>query len=161
MSAPLDPADISSAVREAYEQALNGLQGDPAMILSYAPMMNSLGAVPILDAINRFGGGIPIFGTISCDSTAAFQECRTIYNGQAMPDTLTLVLLHGNVRPKFYVNTIPDENIQKLAGIITESDGCLVKKVNNMSFLDYLAAMGLSKQGVIDSPSSFPIMIQR
>jgi hypothetical protein len=159
ISAPLDPADISSAVQGAYERALNGLKGDPAMILSYAPMMHSLGAVPILDTINRFGGGIPIFGTISCDSTATFRDCRTIYNGQATPDTLALVLLKGNVRPKFYVNTIPDENIQKLTGIITESDGCLVKRVNNMPFLDYLATTGLSKQGVIDSPSSFPIMI--
>jgi hypothetical protein len=159
MSAPLDPPDIVCSIQGVYTQALEGLKGDPAMIFSYIPMMQSVEAVSILDTVHCLGRGVPIFGTISCDSTATFQDSRVIYNGQAAPNTMALVFLRGNVRPKFYVNTIPEENIQKLAGIITESEGCLVKRVNGMPFLDYLATMGLPKQGVIASPSSFPIMI--
>jgi hypothetical protein len=129
------------------------------MVFAYAPMMGTVGAAPILEEINRLCGGIPVFGTISCDSTSDFHECRVIHNGKAAKDTLALVLVNGNINPQFFVNSITEDKIQKLTAVITESDGCLVKKVNDMPFLDYLATVGLSKEGVIASPTSFPIMV--
>jgi hypothetical protein len=158
MSAELDPDDILPAVSGVYRQALEALGGEPAMILAYAPLMLSLGADPIMNAIDRLGGGIPVYGTISCDSTTDYHESRVIYNGAAAANTLALVLLKGNVRPRFYVQTIPEDNIRKLTAIVTDSEGCLVRKVNDMPFLDYLESIGISKEGVLASSSSFPIM---
>jgi hypothetical protein len=107
MSGELDAAHIFPSISAVYDQALEDLGGEPAMILAYAPLMLSLGAVPIMNAINRRSGGIPVFGTISCDSTPEFRESRVIHNGKAAADTLALVLMKGNVQPRFYVNTIP------------------------------------------------------
>jgi hypothetical protein len=159
MSGELDPAGLDSAISAAYEQALEKLGGDPAMILAYGPLMLTLGATPIMNAINRCGGGIPVFGTMSCDPTSDFRESRVIHNGVAAPNTLALVLLKGNVQPKFYVNTIPEASIRKLTAVVTDSEECLVKAVNDLPFLDYLESIGISKARVIDSNAAFPIMV--
>jgi hypothetical protein len=158
MSEDLDAADVLPAINVAYKQALEDLGGEPAMILAYAPLMLSLGAVPIMNAINSLGGGIPVFGTISCDSTPDYGESRVIYNGTAKANALALVLLKGDVRPRFYVNAIPEANIQKLTAVVTDSEECLVKTVNDMPFLDYLESIGISKAGILASTGAFPIM---
>jgi hypothetical protein len=159
MSVELDSADIRPAIKGVYNRALAGLEGDPSLILAYAPLMGTVGAAPILEAINRLGGGIPIFGTISCDSTPDFRGCRVIHNGEAAPNTLALILVKGNINPKFFITSISEDKIQKLTAVITDSDDCLIKKVNDMPFLDYLDTVGLSKEGVMASPTSFPIMV--
>jgi hypothetical protein len=159
ISEELDVADIDAGIGGVYNRALENLGGDPAMILAYAPFMPSLGAVPIMNAINRLGGGIPVFGTISCDSTPGFSESRVIHNGAAEQNSLALVLLKGNIQPKFSLITIPEANIQKLTAVVTDSEECLVKTVNDMPFLDYLETVGIPKSGVIASSSSFPIIV--
>jgi hypothetical protein len=159
ISVELDLEDIRPAISGVYKRALEKLDGEPAMILAYAPLMLSLGAVPILEEINRLGGGIPVFGTISCDSTSDYHESRVIHNGIATPNTLALVLLKGNVHPKFYVNTIPEASIQKLSAVVTDSEECMVKTVNDIPFLDYLSTVGLQKESILASASSFPIMV--
>jgi hypothetical protein len=159
MSEELDTADVLPAVSAVYKRALEDLGGEPALILAYAPLMLSLGVAPIMNAINGLGGGIPVFGTISCDSTPDYHECRVIHNGAAAANTLALVLLKGDVRPQFYVNAIPEASIQKLTAVVTDSDGCLIKKVNDMPFLDYLESIGISKAGILASVGAFPVMV--
>jgi hypothetical protein len=154
----LDALDILPAAGAVYQQAREDIGGDPDMILVYAPLMLSLGSVPIMKAINDLGGGIPVFGAISCDSTPDYHESRVIYNGTAAANTLALVLVKGNIRPRFYVNAIPEASIQKLTAVVTDSDGCLLKKVNDVPFLEYLESIGISKAGVLASTGSFPIM---
>ncbi|MDR3122528.1 MAG: FIST C-terminal domain-containing protein [Treponema sp.] len=159
VSEELNPVDILPAVSAVYERALENLRGEPAMILAYAPLMPFLGAVPIMNAINRRGGGIPVFGTISCDSTPDLHASSVIHNGTAAANTLALVLLKGNIRPRFYVNTIPEASIRQLTAVVTDSEECLVKRVNDMPFLDYLETIGIAKAGLLASKSSFPIMV--
>jgi hypothetical protein len=159
VSAELDAADVLPAISGAYQQALDGLGGEPALILAYAPLMVSVGSTPIMNAINRLGGGIPVFGTISCDSTSDFRESRVIHNGEAAANILALVLLKGNIQPQFYVNAIPEASVRKLTSVVTDSEECLLKKVNDMPFLDYLESVGISKAGVVASVGAFPIMV--
>jgi hypothetical protein len=159
MSGELAVGDVDAGIGGVYRQALDKLGGDPAMILAYAPFMASLGALPIMNAINRLGGGIPVFGTISCDSTSSFAESRVIYNGAAEPNSLALVLLKGNIQPKFSLISIPEANIQKLTAVVTDSEQCLIKTVNDMPFLDYFETVGIPKAAVIQSYTSFPIMV--
>jgi hypothetical protein len=160
MSEELDAGNIMPAVSAVYKRALEDLGGEePALILAYAPLMLSLGAAPIMNAINDLGGGIPVFGAISCDSTTDYHESRVIHNGTALANTLALVLAKGDIHPQFHVNAIPEASIQKLSAVVTDSEGCLLKTVNDMPFLDYLESVGISKEGVLASIGSFPVMV--
>jgi hypothetical protein len=159
MSEALNPADVLPAVSAVYKRALEDLGGEPDMILAYAPLMLTLGAAPIMNAINGLSGGIPVFGAISCDSTPDYHASRVIHNGAAAANTLALVLLKGDVHPQFYINAIPEAGVQKLTAVVTDSDGCLIKKVNDMPFMDYLESIGISKAAVIASVGAFPIML--
>jgi hypothetical protein len=160
MSEELNAGNILPAVSAVYKRALEDLGGEePALILAYAPPMLSPGAAPIMNTINDLGGGIPVFGAISCDSTPDYHESRVIHNGTAAANTLALVLLKGDIHPQFHVNAIPDANIRKLNAMVTDSDGRLLKKVNDMPFLDYLESVGISKEGVRASVGSFPVMV--
>jgi hypothetical protein len=159
MSEELDAGNLLAAAGAVYQRALEDLGGEPALILAYAPLMLTLGAAPIMNAINDVGGGIPVFGAISCDSTPDYHESRVIHNGVARANSLALVLLKGNVRPRFHVNVIPEAGIRKLGAMVTDSDGCLAKKVNDMPFLDYLEQVGIAREGVLASSGFFPVMV--
>ncbi|MDR3248345.1 MAG: FIST C-terminal domain-containing protein [Treponema sp.] len=151
--------NIQKEVSGALNTAQARLGKVPSFVLAYAPMMASLGGVVFFNEINRVCGDAPVFGAFSCDQTLDFQESKVIYRGKAYADSLALILMEGDIHPKFFVTAIPDKNIQKQHAIITESDGIMLKKVNNMPLLDYLGTLGLTRGGGIEAVATIPFMV--
>jgi hypothetical protein len=80
-----------------------------------------------------------------------------ICNGEAFSDAAALVFLHGDVRPRFFIENVNrSEDMQEQQGVITGSDGCLLKRVNDMPFLDCIADIGMSPD-VLRGLKVFPV----
>jgi hypothetical protein len=58
-------------------------------------------------------------------------------------DSLAMLLLHGKVEPEFIVLSVSDQNILGNQGVITESEGCLLKKINGIPAVKYLESLGV------------------
>jgi hypothetical protein len=122
-------------------------------------MVGSLGAAAFFNEIKRLSGDTPVFGTFACDQTLQFLESKVIHNGNDYREALAFIFMEGDIHPRFFVTSIPERNIRNQRAIITESDGVILKKVNNMPLMDYLGALGLTRNGGIDAVATIPFII--
>jgi hypothetical protein len=159
VSEAISQNNIHESIASAYNAAKSGLDGEPSFILAFGPYMETVGGSQILDQINRECEGAPVFGTLSCSHSLTHSESHTIRNGGATKDTLAFILMRGGVNPSFHITAIADGNIQKQKSEITDSDGCLLKQVDGMPLLDYFASRGISKNVVLETPTSIPLMV--
>jgi hypothetical protein len=157
LSGPLEN-ETASAVSGAYRRASAGREEKPAFILAYVPMME-LGVSSIYKGIAEAAGKVPVFGLLACDQTLKYRETRVIMNGEGFRNRLAMILVYGAPNPSFFIASMPEKNIQKQHAIITESEGCLLKRVNDIPLLDYLAALGLTKDGGIEATGSIPLLV--
>ncbi|MDR0583118.1 MAG: FIST C-terminal domain-containing protein [Treponema sp.] len=154
-------AGISAGGVEAVQALYRSVGAEKtALVLAYAPMYSAMGGPAILEALDRASGGAPVFGGLTCCHASSPAESHVIYNGEASKDGLALVLIHGNIKPRFFITAIPENQIQKQAAIITESEGCMVKKVNNTTPLEYFDSLGLITGGKISSNKIMPLIVK-
>jgi hypothetical protein len=145
-SGKLGPENLEKPIADAYEAACEGKK--PDFILSYLPIMNAIGGSALYNAVNSICAGIPLFGAIACDHSLDFSASYVICNGDAAQDRMALILMFGPVNPRFFVTSLPGRDIQKQRGLITESEGVILKRINNMPVLDYLTGLGLTRGGI-------------
>lgn len=147
-------------VGEAYSQAAKKLGEEPKLALAFMPMMSDIGGELILDELDRAAGGVPIFGTIACDfDTANYTNTHTLCCGEGSRDAMALLLIGGNVNPRFVVTATSEQNLQKQQAIVTASEGSLMKSVNGMSARDYFTSLGLLRGSGADGLSSVPFVV--
>jgi hypothetical protein len=156
LSETLTQDNTDAPLGDAYRRA--AVPGEkPALVLAQLPLNLSIGVSQMLDGITAVCGGVPVFGALACDETPDYHESRVIFNGAAFSDEAALLLIYGDIKPRFFVENIGDsENIQEQHGIITEADGCVLKKVNDMVFLDYISEIGLSPE-IMRTVKAFPV----
>ena len=121
-----DPAKI---IADTYTG--NAESGEkPALILSYAPFMVENSGDEYVRVLGQVSGGVPCFGTLAVDDTPDFHNCFMIYNGAYYGDRMSLLLMYGNVQPRFFLATISKEKVLDRSALITASQGHLLKGVN-------------------------------
>jgi hypothetical protein len=130
----------------------------PSLILVYIPMMG-LGIYSIYKEFTEAAGTVPVFGLLACDQTLMYREAKVIMNGEGFRDRLAMVLVYGVPGLSFFTAAMPWRNIQKQHAIITESEGCPLKRVNDIPLLDYLATLGLTKNSGIEAAGSTPFLV--
>lgn len=157
--APSLETDYQQAVCQAVDtaSATNTLE-KPALIIPFIPLMQ-LSVEDVMDIIEEKVPGVPMFGTASVDSTPEFEKCYTFYNGDATQTGFSVLFIWGDIQPRFYVTAIPEDRIQNVKGIITKSEKNVLMEINNMSFLDYMNAIGLETKNGLEGVVAMPFMI--
>jgi hypothetical protein len=151
--------NLEQEIGGAFNRAKDVLGNSPNFILAYPPSIRNIATVDFFTGIKRLSGDTPFFGSLPCDQTLDCHESKVIHNGKAYRDSLAFVLMEGDVHPRFFVTAIPERDIQKQHAVITESDGVILKKVNNIPIIDYLSSLGLTKDGAIEVLTTIPLMI--
>lgn len=155
-----DPARLPAIIDEAYRGAAEKLGDSPKMIVSFLPMVTTASGEVMLEALSRASGQTPVFGTIACDlDSTTYSNTWVIHNGQALRNALSMILVSGNLRPRFVVASISEQNQHRQHAVITSSDGSLLKEVNGLSVKDYLSSIGLLQGVSIESIISLPFVV--
>jgi hypothetical protein len=118
----------------------------PALMLAYAPFLAGLTMNKQVDILDRISGGVPLFGTVALDITTASRSPMTVFNGSSYPDRLAMVLLRGNVHPRFVIHSLPGEPHLKQQFNITEARENKIFSIDNMPARDYFKKLGLVGQ---------------
>jgi len=146
---------VDAAVRKA--QTVNG--DEVKIALAFLPMIEIAGE-SMLAALDQALKGAPVFGTIACDSdTANYSNTYVIYKGEAYRDRLAFLMLTGNVTPRFVVTSTSEQNLTRQQAVITASEGSLLKRVNNVTAMEYFESIGLVTGKGIEAMSSIPFMV--
>ncbi|MDR1496739.1 MAG: FIST C-terminal domain-containing protein [Clostridiales Family XIII bacterium] len=157
------PSEDASVIERGYAATVEkaGETEKPALMLTYAPLLMNVGGDFFVDSLSKASGNVPLFGTVSVDDTMDFHNSHVIFGGDAYKDKLALVLMYGNVSPKFYLASISKDKIFREKGVVTSSEGNQLKTINDISVQDYLMSLGLTKgaDGTIVGVNSYPFVV--
>ncbi|MDR0609561.1 MAG: FIST C-terminal domain-containing protein, partial [Planctomycetaceae bacterium] len=157
ISEPVFPENFDSAMEKVYAEATQS-RNNPSFIFVLGPITVDLSGSMILKKIIQMGGEIPIFGTLSNDTSCQYEYSYVFRNGEYHVRKLVLLLLHGDFRPRFYTTSVATRNIQQQNAIVTDSSGYLVKKINHLSVLDYFKTIGV-QTSELASVSMLPFVV--
>ncbi|MDR1961600.1 MAG: FIST C-terminal domain-containing protein [Gracilibacteraceae bacterium] len=160
MTAPLREGDIEAPIAAACRRAEISPE-KPALVLAFLPMLLSIGVPPMLTALNSVCRGAPVFGALSCDGTEDYRDSRVILDGVAEQSVAAFIMAWGDMTPQFFSGSVSYfEQVQSNYGVITDADNYTLKSVNNMSFLEYCASIGVPPDHFSDTGTlPLPFMV--
>jgi hypothetical protein len=150
-----------AVISETYTQAAAKLGAQPGLVLAFFPMLGAVSGELMLESLTAAAAaGTPFFGTIACDSdTARYSNSFTIHGGASSRGGMALLLISGNVRPRFVVASTSEQNLRKQQAIITSSEGSILKEINGLTAREYFSSIGLTQGGGIEALSAVPFVV--
>ncbi|MCL2099828.1 MAG: FIST C-terminal domain-containing protein [Oscillospiraceae bacterium] len=151
----------SKTIIESYTAACEEKKSlKPSLILTFAPFILQNCGDDYVNALNEASGGAPCFGTLAVDDTLDFANCFALANGEHHRDKMTMVLIYGELTPKFFVANISETRIMSKAAKVTKSAGPLLIEVDERPVIDFLNDLGLVKAGGTQyAMSSLPFLL--
>ena len=151
-------------LEKLYKQLLEGkpelIKNDkPAMFLISAPHFFEIIGDEYLAALSGLSGGIPIFGAVAFTHNSDFKESKTLFNGVEYDKALASLALWGDIKPRFFISDIPEEQIMHRRAVITDSYKNRIKRVNGIPVMEYLKSVGLVKDDSMEGALYFPLIL--
>ena len=162
MTGELNTDNYKAEIKGTYDGLRKTLKSEPKIIISFGGMVTDeshAAGDDLVAALTEAGGGIPVYGAAASDAMS-FDNFRIFSNGEITRNGQVMVLISGNIDPKFVcVNSV--ENKASFSYEITESKGNLVYRLGNGSFLDALkkADMATDKTDVLGDYLLSPFLI--
>jgi hypothetical protein len=147
---------IEKLYRQLVEQP--GASGKPALFFIMAPYLVQVAGDDYLAVLNSLSG-VPVFGSAAFTHATDFGKIRTFLNGVEYNDRLVLIAFHGNLHPRFFCSTIPEDRMIHQRALITDSYRNRVRKINGIPAMQYLESVGLSENGELFGVASFPLVV--
>jgi hypothetical protein len=142
ISEPIFPENFDTVVENVYTDAAKS-GADPSLIFLLGPITTDVSGHSILKKLDQLSGGLPIFGTLSNDTSLKYESSYVFRNNEQHLRKMVLLFLNGNVEPRFYTTAITTRNILRQNAVVTESSGYLVKKINDLPVIEYFKSIGV------------------
>jgi hypothetical protein len=151
--------DPRTAIQELYTGLAAPYAEKPALLFTFAPLMADFGGDDFIEALDAASGGAPVFGSLASSHMPDRSGIATCCNGEHHAGLFTLVAMFGELNPEFYLTTIPDDRIIHQKAVVTKAVKNRIQSINNRVPLDYLASVGLAKNGSIAGIGSIPFVL--
>jgi hypothetical protein len=145
-------------ITESYKTAVKTTK--PALILTFAPFILQNSGDEYVNVISEVSGGVPCFGTLAVDDTLDFANSFMLADGEHYRDRMAMVLIYGDIHPKFYIANISENRILEKSAVVTKSAGPVLMEVNERPVIEYFEDMGLVKASETQyAMSSLPFLL--
>ena len=131
-------------IDQLYTHIRSRMKNDPAMIFTFMPYIPTVSGHEATKAMDASCHGIPLWGAITNNMDFRYQSVQTIHNGKTLPAGIAMLFVNGPLEPEFIVSSIPPHKIANHRAIITKSENSVLREVNDLPALQYLANIGLS-----------------
>lgn len=154
MTRGINQDNYAGEIDTLYKDIRSGVNSDPAMIFTFMPYIRDVSGYEVVAAMDKSSGGIPMWGSITNNIDFNYETVQTICNGKNLPGGVAMMFLNGPVEPEFIVSSIPERNISNNRAVITESDGAILRGINDVPVLEYLKNIGLiiTKENITTTP---------
>ena len=139
LSSPLG-GDCAAQMKSLYEDCVAGLGTEPKLFFIIMPIVPDLAADRYLSELFALVGEIPVFGGMVSDDFDA-QRSAVFFNESAYSDRIALIAFGGDVRPALGVGCSLTM-LSEYAPTVTETDDHVIRRVDDMTFCDYLRKLG-------------------
>ena len=136
-------AEPGRVIAESYKAAARDVK--PGLILTFAPFMPQNTGDEYVNVISAASGGAPVFGTLAVDDTDDFSNCFMLADGEHYRDRMAMILIYGNIHPRFCVANISESRILGKSAVVTKSSGSVLMEVNERPVIGYFEDLGLVK----------------
>ena len=128
--------------------------GDPSLIITFMPHMKDVSGCELVAAMDSVCGGLPMWGSLTNSDNFNFETVQTIGNGKNLATSAAMLLIRGEINPKFFIHSIPERNIANARVIVTKSIGAKLYMVNGQPIMEYLSKIGLviTKENITGVP---------
>lgn len=148
VSDELDDSNAAAQMKELYGKCKSQLGEEPRLIVPYLPLMPGVNTDSFVSALFSLSGGAPVFGGV-CTNNLLNTKAAVFANGKAMHNRMVLLVFGGEIKPVFAVgNTITP--MAEYGPAVTEVEGNVVKRVDDMSLCQYMQSVGISPQDRIN-----------
>jgi hypothetical protein len=152
--------DPGRVIRESYAAATSGREEQPALILTFAPFMIENSGDEYVNVLHEVSDGAPCFGTLAVDDTSDFGNCFMLSDSSHYRDRMSMILLYGNVNPKFYIANISESRVLEKSADVTKSQGHILMEANERPITDFFRDLGLTKASETQyAMSSLPFLL--
>ena len=157
VSEPVDESICRGRMDRLYRDCVAKLEGEsPKLFMIIMPILPNLHAERYLPDIFELAGEVPVFGGMVSDDFNS-DQFAVFVDGEAYQDRMVLVGLGGDVRPVFgtgFELTV----LSDYSPTVTETEGNVVKRVDDIRFCDYLRKVGFPDGDEVIS--DFPMYIK-
>ncbi|MDR0640842.1 MAG: FIST C-terminal domain-containing protein [Treponema sp.] len=158
LSEPLTE-DVEGRIIKVYRELAAPLHSPPALIFIITPLLLNLAGDTVVGVLDRESRGIPVFGTGALDADTKIRTPKTIYGGRAYSDRMPVLLFLGNLKPRFFVDSVWKYNIHTQKALITSAEGNRMITVNNIPAAEYIKKIGIITDERLDLLFVFPLAI--
>ena len=138
-------AEPGRIIAETWQTAAAARQDKPAMLFIFAPFMLTNSGDEYVNVLTEATGGIPCFGALAVDDTVDYSECFAIDCGAYYSDRMAMILVYGDVSPRFIVANISRDKLISKSAVVTKSLGHILMEVNERPVSEYFENLGLAK----------------
>lgn len=142
VSEPLVQAECQAQMQALHAACEEQLGETPKLLMTFLPMMPGVLADAFIQCLFQEADGAPVFGGMTMgdlDSTKPYAYA----NGQVYGDRMVLIAFAGDIRPVFGVGSQLTV-MADYSPAVTESEGNIVRRVDNMTFCDYMRSVGIN-----------------
>jgi hypothetical protein len=161
LSPPLnEQTDTDACMTRLYHQAAAPLKALPSLIFIFPPLIPTILTNQIVDALDRESGNVPVFGAVAMDMAVEIRFPQAIFNGEAWPDRMPLLLITGIEDSKFFLVTLPGQDLLHQKAVVTSAEGNRIITLDKKPAINYLKRVGLLQgEDYLDILYAFPIEI--
>lgn len=142
--------DLFGATECSYREASAALGAPVKLVLTFPPVIERFAGDWYVDAFERLCGGVPIFGSLAVDDAiTVYDRCATVCNGEVLTQEMAYLLICGELDPRFFIATVPDESTLSETGVITRARDNIVHEINGVRAIDFFERVGLAENGVL------------
>ncbi|MDR3331350.1 MAG: FIST C-terminal domain-containing protein [Synergistaceae bacterium] len=142
VSLPVLP-EGGKAISELYEKTSAGLGGKPNFGLVFAPFILGTAGDIFVRRLDELSGGVPLFGCTPSDFTIGHRSPQVIYNGETYQGSMAIVLMSGNLNPRFFLSGVSEKKISNRKAVVTASEDNILKEINGTPAAEFLDSLGL------------------
>ena len=153
--------DIRACVSESYLKMSEKLPEKEKLIIIFTPLLPHQSGDKYVNILSSLSSHVPIFGSIAIDDNVeSYENSYTIYNEVAYKDCMSFMLISGNLSPEFKLYSILNESTLPYKGEITDSEGNILKKINDLPLVSFFETIGLASDGKLrNGINSIPFLI--
>ncbi len=144
---------------KACNEVLSTLDTEAKLILFFAPMHIANNSEDIIAEVSNFFESVPIFGSNACpEDVVTYENSFALYNGAYLSKQFSMLVISGNINPRFIFSSLIEENVSSHDFVVTASEGNVIKEINAMPALDYLSSINILNNNTVEGFFSTPLM---
>jgi hypothetical protein len=148
-----NPDDEDAVMRVCYNETSAQLAGDVKVAFLYVPFKEARCTGGYIKTISDINPEAAVFGHVACsDMNHIEADNKTLCGDADFKDNLTLLLVSGNIQPRFYMSLFTrDSVIMPNIGEVTAAKDNIVLEINDINARQFLEGIGFDVKRRFDT----------